>query len=56
VLIEKEKYRFAYGRKFGTKRMKITKIKLPITTNSTPDWQFMEDYIKSLNYSKTIKI
>ena len=54
VLIEKEKYRFAYGRKFGTKRMKITQIKLPITTNGTPDWQFMEDYIKSLPYSKSI--
>ena len=54
VLIEKEKYRFAYGRKFGTKRMKITKIKLPITTNGTPNWQFMEDYIKSLNYSKEL--
>jgi hypothetical protein len=54
VLIEKEKYRFAYGRKFGTKRMKITQIKLPITTNGTPDWQFMEDYIKSLPYSSKI--
>ena len=54
VLIEKEKYRFAYGRKFGTKRMKISKIKLPITTNGTPNWQFMEDFIKSLNYSKEL--
>jgi len=54
VLIEKEKYRFAYGRKFGTKRMKITKIKLPVTTNGKPNWQFMEDYIKSLNYSRNI--
>ncbi|MCK6599569.1 MAG: restriction endonuclease subunit S, partial [Bdellovibrionaceae bacterium] len=29
VLIEKEKYRYAYGRKFGTTRMKKTIIKLP---------------------------
>jgi hypothetical protein len=54
VLIEKEKYRFAYGRKFGTKRMNITKIKLPVTFNNLPDWQFMEDYIKSLPYSSNI--
>jgi len=54
VLIEKEKYRFAYGRKFGTKRMKITKIKLPITTNGTPNRQFMEKYMKSLNHSLSI--
>ena len=54
TLIEKEKYRFTYGRKFGTKRMQKTKIKLPITKDGTPDWQFMEIYIKSLPYSKSI--
>jgi hypothetical protein len=53
-VIEKEKFRYAYGRKFGTKRMNATKIKLPITSSGTPDWQFMEDYIKSLNYSNNI--
>jgi hypothetical protein len=54
ALIEKDKYRFAYGRKFGTKRMKIAQIKLPITKDGRPDWQFMEDYIKSLPYSNSI--
>jgi len=54
TLIEKEKYRFTYGRKFGTKRMQETKIKLPVTPNSLPDWQFMENYIKSLSYSKSM--
>ncbi len=54
VLIEKEKYRYAYGRKFGTKRMMQTRIKLPINTSGQPDWQFMEDYIKSLPYSSSL--
>lgn len=54
TLIEKEKYRYAYGRKFGIERMKQTKIKLPITSNGEPDWQFMEDYIKSLPYSASL--
>jgi len=54
TLIEKEKYRFTYGRKFGTKRMQQSKIKLPITADNLPDWQFIEDYIKSLPYSKAI--
>ncbi|MDP2337649.1 MAG: restriction endonuclease subunit S [Bacteroidota bacterium] len=54
VLIEKEKYRYAYGRKFGTKRMTQTKLKLPINTSGKPDWLFMEDYIKSLPYSSSL--
>ena len=53
-IIEKEKFRYEYGRKFGTKRMTETKIKLPATQKDVPDWQFMEDYIKSINYSKEI--
>lgn len=35
-------------------RMRKSKIKLPIKDNEKPDWKFMEDYIKSLNYSKEI--
>ena len=51
VLIEKEKYRYDYGRKFGTKRMKETLIKLPAKPDGTPDWEFMGNCIKSLPYS-----
>jgi len=54
TLLEKEKYRYAYGRKFGTKRMKETRLKLPATFSGNPDWQFMEDYIKSLPYSSSL--
>lgn len=57
-LIEKEKYRYAYGRKFGSRRMSAQKIKLPVMKNTPnkyePDWQFMEDYIKSLPYSSCL--
>lgn len=31
---------------------KLEKIKLPVDTEGNPDWQLMEDYIKSLPYSK----
>jgi hypothetical protein len=54
TLIEKEKYRYTYGRKFGTERMRETEIKLPFLKNGSPDWQFISDYIKSLPYSKHI--
>jgi hypothetical protein len=54
TIIETEKFRYGYGRKFGTKRMKETKIKLPVTPKGSPDWKFMENYITSLKYSGQI--
>ena len=53
-IISLEKYRFNYGRTWGTSRIKESKIKLPIDKNGKPDWQFMEDYIKSLPYSTNL--
>lgn len=55
TIIEKERFRWAYGRKWRPVRMPSSKIKLPVTSGGTPDWQFMEDYIKSLPYSKNIR-
>jgi hypothetical protein len=54
TLIRKEKYRFGYGRKWGIQRMKTSIIKLPVTAEGTPDWQFMENYIKTLPYSSEL--
>ena len=61
-LIEKEQYRFCYGRKWDLETMKASKIKLPAIKKMVdgkevvePDWQFMEDYIKSLPYSKNLE-
>lgn len=54
TLIGKEKFRWAYGRKWRPMRMPSSKIKLPITTTGEPDWQFMEDFIKGLSYSASI--
>jgi hypothetical protein len=52
TLIYKEKYRFNYGRKWDKEEMQQSKIKLPVTNDNLPDWLFMENYIKSLPYSK----
>jgi len=49
-----EKYRFGFGRKWDKEMMAQSKIKLPVTKNNEPDWQFMENYIKTLNYSKQL--
>lgn len=54
VVIRKEQFRFNYGRKWGKEKMLNHKIKLPVDKNNQPDWQFMENYIKSLPYSKSL--
>ena len=57
-LIEKERFRWDYGRKWRPKRMPDSLIKLPAVKTADgkyePDWQFMEDYIKSLPYSSCL--
>lgn len=53
-LFRMEKYRFNYGRKWGLARMNDSLIRLPVTPQGEPDWLFMETYIKSLPYSKSI--
>lgn len=53
-IIEKERYRWTYGRKWRPKRMPSSLIKLPIDRNGNPDWIFMENYIKSLPYSSNL--
>lgn len=54
ALIRREKYRFSYGRKWHLGRMKESIIRLPVDSTGDPDWSFMESYVKSLPYSKSI--
>jgi hypothetical protein len=51
ALIQLDKYRWAYGRKWRPSRMPESEIKLPIDQKGNPDWKYMENYIKSLPYS-----
>lgn len=53
-LIRQEKFRYNYGRKWHLERMNETEIRLPVTPKNEPDWNFMEGYIKSLPYSRSI--
>lgn len=54
TILDLERYRYSFGRKYGNTVVKQSKIKLPATKNGEPDWQFMEDYIKGLPYSKCL--
>lgn len=53
-IIKLEKYRFNYGRKWHLDRMSASEIYLPVNEKSKPDYEFMESYIKTLDYSKQI--
>jgi hypothetical protein len=54
TLMRKERFRFNYGRKWNKERMEKSIIKLPVDENMKPDWDFIEKFIKSLNYSRGI--
>ncbi|MBI4825345.1 MAG: restriction endonuclease subunit S [Nitrospirae bacterium] len=54
TLIKMEKYRYSYGRKWGLERMKESIIKLPVDKKGSPDFDFMEDFVKSLPYSSSL--
>jgi len=46
TMILQQKVKYAYGYKFNAKRMQRQKILLPIDKENSPNYQFMEDYIK----------
>lgn len=54
TLIEKEKFRWTYGRKWRPKRMPDSLIKLPVDENKNPDWTFMENFMKTLPFSTNL--
>jgi hypothetical protein len=53
TILNLEQYRYNYGRKACQARMKKMSIKLP-SKNEEPDYEFMEDFIKSLPYSSSL--
>ena len=55
TLINNEQYRYSYGRKCSQIKLRNSKIKLPATPSGEPDWKFMENYIKSLPFSRNIE-
>ncbi|MGD0337374.1 MAG: restriction endonuclease subunit S [Bacteroidota bacterium] len=53
TILDLERYRYSFGRKYGKDKIATSKIKLP-TKNGEPNFKFMENYIKSLPYSNNI--
>ncbi len=54
TLINKDVYKYSYGRKRSQKQIRSDFIRLPANSNGEPDWLYMENYIKSLPYGDKI--
>ena len=56
VMLEKTGKSYEYGKKWRPKRMRRSKILLPINDNNEPNWRFMEDYAKQELKSQAEKV
>lgn len=54
AILQKLKENYAYGRPVIADRYKEEVISLPITADGKPDYDFMEQYMKSLPFSKVL--
>lgn len=50
--ITAQRKKYGYGYKMGTGRLKRQKIMLPVKSNGSPDYEFMEKYISNLREKK----
>lgn len=50
MVISHQRYKYGYGYKMGTGRLKRQKILLPIDSENKPDWVFMEKYMAYKEY------
>lgn len=54
TVINQDRYRYNYGRKASQTRLKDGVVRLPVNKDGTPNWEFMENYIKSLEFSQNL--
>jgi len=50
TIINREQYKYSYGRKCNQNQIRETIVKLPAAVDGSPDWDYMERYIKSLHH------
>lgn len=53
TVLDLERPKYSYGRKYR-KHLQDTRIKLPAAEDGTPDYKYMEEYIKSVRYGDRI--
>lgn len=52
TIILKQKNKYRYGYKFNEERMKRQKIMLPVNEKGSPDYIYMEQFIKNIKYKQ----
>jgi hypothetical protein len=55
TLINKNQYRFSYGRKSNQEQIRNIVVKLPICSDGSPDYSFMEKYSKNLWFEDQLR-
>ena len=53
-ILNLERFRYSYGKSFKMDSISNTKIKLPSDLHGNPNWEYMENYIKSLPFSSNL--
>lgn len=53
-IIESIRTKYNFAREISDSRLNRERISLPVDSKGNPDWNYMEDYIKSLPYSSSI--
>ena len=53
-IISQNKFKYSYGRAFNKKNIENTIVKIPVKSDGSPNWKYMEEYIKSLPFSDRI--
>lgn len=53
-ILNLERFRYDYGRQIQLNAVKKVTIKLPVDQEGKPNYQYMEEYIKTLSYTKEL--
>ena len=53
--ITNQRNKFGHGYSINNQRLKVFKFMLPLTTNGVPDYDYMENYIKKIEFEKLAK-
>lgn len=54
TVVEREQFRYSYGRKWSIQQMKDTRLRLPADKDGAPDWDFMTAYVRGLPFSGVV--
>ena len=56
TIFNKEQFKYSYGRSANPNNILNTVIKLPVDKYGNPDWNYMEEFIKRIQFQTCYKI